>query len=78
MDNIIGRKFNKWTIIGKVGNLYECQCQCGKTKMTSIYKINNNPTYSCDKCAKRRMFIGFSKMKKFKFVVPNRSLHDLG
>lgn len=77
-ENIIGAKFNKWTVIGEDNGTYQCQCKCSNIKTMTLYKINNQPTYSCNKCAKRRMFAGFSKMKNIQFVIPNGGLNDLG
>lgn len=59
MDNLIGKRFNHWTIIdsaedridssGKHHKRYLCECDCGTTVVKDYYKIKNGAKM-CRKC----------------------------
>lgn len=53
-SNLIGKKFNRLTILEKVGQykgdgtyLYKCKCNCGKIKILQGYRVKNGTIKSC-------------------------------
>lgn len=68
--NIIGKKFNKLTVICRVGSsksrdvLYKCKCDCGKETFSTGYKLRKGIKISCG-CAQRES--ASKKMKKHGF-----------
>jgi Zn finger protein HypA/HybF involved in hydrogenase expression len=50
--DIIGKKFNRWTVIGEAKLVNEhikflCVCECGKTKYVDKHSLIKGKTVSC-------------------------------
>lgn len=56
MDNNIGKKFGKWTIISfsykdKYNHpFYKCKCECGCIKDVDIYRLKYGHSLACSRC----------------------------
>lgn len=56
MEDILGKKFGKWTILEFVGRdlksnqIYRCRCECGFEKDQRKGAITNGDSLSCKKC----------------------------
>ncbi len=56
MDNIIGKKYNHWTILNfshkdKFNHpFYLCQCDCGNKKVVDFYALKYGLSKRCKKC----------------------------
>lgn len=56
MDNNIGKKFGKWTVLSFSykdnynHNFYKCKCECGFVKDVDIYRMKYGHSKSCPKC----------------------------
>ena len=51
-DSIIGKKFNRWTVLGFASrknnqDYYNCICDCGVEKDVNYYRLVNNTSKSC-------------------------------
>lgn len=51
MEDVTGRKFGRWTVVGrqKVGriNKCECVCECGNKKLIALHSLKNGDSSSC-------------------------------
>lgn len=50
--SLIGQRFGKWTVLGRVENKrnlvrYKCECDCGKQKEQYGFKLKDGDTKSC-------------------------------
>lgn len=56
-DDLIGKKFNKWTVLSFVrykrssGNIYLCKCECGTKKEVIGYHLRVEKSKQCHTCA---------------------------
>jgi hypothetical protein len=63
-ENLIGKQFGKWTVIGRIppekrkfGGVYNtwiCECKCGNVLEMSAYQVRNGTGTGCDKCYDRK------------------------
>jgi len=59
--DIIGHKFNKWTVISRVDpstitghnryNMFEVQCECGTSKRIASYALSSGSSTMCKRCS---------------------------
>lgn len=55
-EEIIGKKFNKWTVIEYSHNdkgknkLYTCKCDCGNLSSVRLSRLKNNKSKQCSQC----------------------------
>lgn len=67
-EQIIGKKFNKLTVTGKVDtekyqrSKYYCTCECGATKIVDGSKLRNGKTKSCG-CIKKTVDYGKHRLE---------------
>lgn len=65
MQNIIGQKFNRLTVIARIPNHWLCKCECGNEIKTSITHLRNGKVKSCGCLNKERILKhGHTKNKK--------------
>ena len=53
VDNLVGQKFNKWTVTKELmGGYIECVCECGTVKVLNKSSVKSGKSKSCG-CTKR-------------------------
>lgn len=88
---IIGTKFNSWTVIGIVDNrIFKCRCDCGGIRNVLKYDLFNGKSRRCNSCAnklrgtwthglsKTRLYKCWKDMKGRCFNPRNTAYHDYG
>lgn len=59
--NLLGQKFNKLTVIERVGStedrkaLWKCQCDCGNFRIVEGYYLRHNIITACEQCTKKEL-----------------------
>lgn len=67
MDEILGKKFNKLTVLSYKGTnkhrakLYECLCDCGNTKIIRSHSIRYGFTKSCG-CLQKQSAVKYTRL----------------
>lgn len=58
--DLLGKKFNKWTVIKELGNIgpgkdisWECQCDCGTIRPVKSYYLTHGYSRQCVACANK-------------------------
>jgi hypothetical protein len=61
-DHLIGKKFNKWTVL-EIGPILKknrtclCECECGNKKLIVCYNLKSGGSKGCKECAIKEMKI---------------------
>lgn len=73
IEELIGKKFNKLTVIGKSKKkkFVKVKCDCGKLKSVNIYKVLTNDTRSCGCIRFSNRLIDLSGQRFGRLVVTN-------
>lgn len=50
---MIGKKFNKWTIISQQGKQYVCRCECGRELLISYHFVTSGSFKCCPDCLEK-------------------------
>lgn len=59
LSNLIGKKFNSWTVLDRAANknnitMWHCICDCQKTSEVSTTNLTSGKSKSCRKCGTKK------------------------
>lgn len=76
MNDLTGEKFGKLTVIGKDGNKWKCQCDCGEICLRTAYvlKTGKSTSCGCDRNEKIKFGKNIIGMRFGKLVVTNEDI----